>query len=85
MPLPAIAADPGAFAACRLVIPHYANALNNKVAIGNHALKTAAATGGLRSGFKAGFWRSNASISSVGLTCANLFVAGSRATLYALA
>jgi hypothetical protein len=83
---PAANATSNVFGAARLLIPHYANASNNKAALSRWATKTATTTGTLQAGAAAVFWRSNAAITRVTIfPGTGDWDTGSRATLYALA
>ncbi len=73
------------FAQCDVLIPHYANTLNNKVTSSVYGVKWGAVAGQLIAANGAGFWRSNSAINQITiLPGAGNIVAGSIATLYGL-
>jgi hypothetical protein len=73
------------FAASQVLIPHYANAANNKAALVSTIGKWGTSTGNMVVGQRATFWRSNAAINRVILLPGTgNFVAGTRATIYVM-
>lgn len=66
-------------------IPHYAAAVNNKVALSLAALKFGVASGNMQAELNVGFWRSNNAINRISfLPGGGNLVAGSRVTLYGM-
>jgi hypothetical protein len=73
------------FQATTIFIPHYANSVNNKVAISLLAHKNSVVGGGLTAGMSTGFWRSNAAINRITISpVSGNLAAGTRLTLYAM-
>lgn len=84
--MPGGTAGANLFGVTDILIPHYANALNNKVAHCRSGWKAGTATTNVQKRDADGYWRSNAAINRVTLVCSSggNFVAGSRATLYGM-
>lgn len=82
---PAATAPANLFAGVRMVIPHYANAANNKALVRTRDAKAGTSSLSLSAGPSAGFWRSNAAINRVTLLpAAGNWAAGSAATVLGL-
>lgn len=82
---PAGTAPANLFASIRMVIPHYAQATNNKAIIRNREAKSGTSSLSLSTGLSAGFWRSNAAINRVTiLPATGNWAAGSAATVLGL-
>ena len=82
---PAATAPANLFAGLRMVIPHYANAANNKAIIRTRDAKAGTSSLSLSAGPSVGFWRSNAAINRVTLRpAAGNWAAGSAATVLGL-
>lgn len=82
---PAATAPANLFAGVRLVIPHYANAANNKAIVRARDAKAGTSSLSLSAGPSVGFWRSNAAINRVTLLpAAGNWAAGSAATVLGL-
>ena len=82
-PIPANTAGANLFGVHSMVIPHYANAINNKALVNSTGYKFGTAASNMSASIFAAFWRSNAAITQVTITPgAGNLVSGSRATLW---
>lgn len=83
--MPANGASANLFNSGLIFIPHYAGSSNNKVALSLSSSKGGTSTTNMAVNLAAGFWRSSAAINRVTLIPnAGNFVAGTRATIYAM-
>lgn len=84
--IPGASAGSGEFAALRCLLPGYSQTIGHKVLTSRWSLKTGTSSGNLQGGAAAAFWRSTAAVTRVKiLPASNSLVAGSKATLYAMA
>jgi hypothetical protein len=83
--MPGSSAGANLFSTLTVVVPHYANAANNKACQSQWAMKFGTTTADIESGRFAGFWRSSTAITQVQIApnTGNI-VSGSRVTLYGL-
>ncbi len=82
---PAATAPANLYAPVRMLIPHYAQATNNKALVRSREAKAGTSSLSLSAGPSAGFWRSNAAINRVTiLPAAGNWAAGSAATVLGL-
>jgi len=82
--VPGSTAGANLFSALRMLIPHYAQASNNKAVLCCSAHKSGTSSGAMEVRRAAGFWRSSAAIEDITLVPTGNFVAGCRATLIGL-
>lgn len=83
--LEAATAGANLFSMAEIVIPHYANAANNKTARSISCSKTGTSTGNLQALSAAMFWRSSAAINRLTfLPAAGNFAAGTRCSVYVM-